>query len=447
MLPRIANRGLAMKRLALGAALFAFIAVAFAEPPAEKVELVIPAGAQASTDFDVERATQAWIDTLPADKRARSDAYFEGGYWLQLFAFLYGLGMAWVFLFGRLSARLRDLAARVTQRPAAQTALYSVQYVVAATVLGFPLTWYADFWREHQYEMANQAFGPWMGDQLKGLLVGIVLGTMLISLLYVAFRRAGQRSWIWGSVIAIGFLVFTVAIAPVWIAPLFNKYEALPDGPVRARILSIAHASGVPASEVYWFDASKQTKRISANVSGFGATTRISLNDNLLNRTPVEGIESVMGHELGHYVLNHVYEFLVYYSVVIVTGIAFMVWAFARAVARWGTRWGIKDIADPAGVPLLVVLFSAYTFVLTPVLNSIVRSNEIEADRFGVATSGQPDGFAYVSMQLSEYRKISPGYWEEILFYDHPSGANRVRAAMQWKKEHLPAVIPGTPPP
>lgn len=440
-----------MKRMplgiALGLALLAAVAVAPAgaqdaatpadAPLAAKVELDVPAGARAGADFDVERATQAWIDTLPADKRARSDAYFEGGYWLELFAFLYGLAIAAVFLFGRLSARLRDFAARRAANPTLQSAIYGALYVVAATVLSFPLSWYAGFYREHQYEMSTQTFGAWLSDEAKGLGVGIVLGVILISILYAVFRRTQRTWWLWGSGVVTLFLVFSIAISPVLIAPLFNKYQPLPDGPLRDSILSMAHATGVPADEVYWFDASKQTKRISANVSGFGATTRISLNDNLLNRSAQESIESVMGHELGHYVLNHVYELVVYFAIIIFGGFAFMAWAYGRAVARWGARWGVRDIADPAGIPLLVVLFSIYSFALGPVQKSIVRSNEAEADRFGIAVSGQPDGFAAAAMQLSEYRKISPGYWEEILFYDHPSGAARVRASMQWKKEHL----------
>ena len=443
-----------MNRLALCLTLLALAALApaaaedaarSAEPLAAKVELSVPAGARAGPGFDVEQATQAWIETLPADKRAKSDAYFEGGYWLQLFSFLYALGLAFVFLPLRLSARLRDFAARITQRPAGVTAIYALLYVTAVSVLGFPLTWYSDFYREHQYGMANQDFGAWFGEQLTGLGVALVIGLVLISTLYAIFRRAGGRAWALGAVTGIAFLAFFSVVAPVWIAPLFNAYQPLPDGPLRTRILSIAHASGVPASEVYWFDASKQTKRISANVSGFGPTTRISLNDNLLNRSPVESIESVMGHELGHYVLNHAYEFFVYNSVILVGGFAFMAWGFRRVVARQGERWGIDGIADPAGVPLLLVLFTVYNFALTPAVNSIVRSNEVEADRFGLAASDQPDGFAAVAMQLSEYRKISPGYWEEILFYDHPSGANRVRAAMQWKKEHLPPAAGAAP--
>jgi STE24 endopeptidase len=450
MLPAIEFSGIAMKRLAMCLAVLAAVTLAPAgaedaaavpadAPLAAKVPLTVPDGAQAGSGFDVDRATQAWIDTLPADKRARSDAYFEGGYWLQLFAFLYGLAVAWVFLFGRLSARLRDFAARLTGNATLQSALYGAQYVVAGSVLGFPLTWYAGFHREHQYEMATQTFGAWFGEQLIGLGVGVVLGVLLIAILYAVFRRTQRTWWIWGAGVVSAFLVVTIAISPVLIAPLFNKYQPLPDGPLRDSILGMAHATGVPADEVYWFDASKQTKRISANVSGFGATTRISLNDNLLNRSPGESIESVMGHELGHYVLNHVYEMLVYFTVITFVGFAFMAWGFTRATARWGERWGVRGITDPAGVPLLAVLFSIYSFALTPVQNSIIRSNEAEADRFGIAVSGEPDGFAAVAMQLSEYRKISPGYWEEILFYDHPSGANRVRAAMEWKAQHLPA--------
>lgn len=436
-----------MDKLALSLALLAAagLAPAAAEEPATaagtpltaKVELVVPAGAQAGPDFDVERATQAWVETLTPEQRARSKAYFEGGYWLQLFQFLYGVAIAWVFLGLRLSARLRDLATRVSGNATLQSAVYGLLYVPVVSVLGFPMTWYAGFWREHQYGLATQAFGPWFGEQMIGLVVSMLLGAALIAALYAAFRRTGRAWWLWGSGVSMAFLVVTIFIAPMWIDPLFNDYKALPQGPLRDRILSIAHASGVPADEVYWFDASRQTKRISANVAGFGSTTRIALNDNLLNRSSAESIEAVMGHELGHYVLNHIYEFLVYFAVIIAVGFAGVAWAFTLAVGRWGPRWGVSGIADPAGVPLLGVLFSIYFFALTPVMNSIIRSNEVEADRFGIAVSGQADGFAMVAMQLAEYRKIDPGYWEEIIFYDHPSGANRVRAAMQWKNEHL----------
>ncbi len=446
-----------MKRLALCAVLaIACLGPARAEDPpaaataaplAAKVELAVPAGAQAGPDFDVERATQAWVETLTPEQRAKSKAYFEGGYWLQLFSFLYELAVAGIFLFLGVSARMRDLANRTVANPTLRSAVYALLYVPVAFVLAFPLTWYSQFWRQHHYDLATQTFGPWFGEQLMGLAINLILVALLVSVLYAVFRRTGRAWWLWGAGVGMAFLVVTIFIAPMWIDPLFNDYKPLPQGPLRDRILSIAHASGVPADEVYWFDASRQTKKISANVAGFGSTTRIALNDNLLNRSSSESIEAVMGHELGHYVLNHIYEILVYFAGIVVIGFAAVAWAFNRAVARWGQRWGVTGIADPAGVPLLGVLFSVYFFAITPVMNSIIRSNEVEADRFGVATSGQADGFAMVSMQLAEYRKIDPGYWEEIIFYDHPSGENRVRGAMQWKKEHLVESMPAAPPP
>jgi STE24 endopeptidase len=232
------------------------------------------------------------------------------------------------------------------------------------------------------------------------------------------------------------FAIFSAMISPVYIAPLFNKYTSVPAGPIREQILSLARANGVPADDVYYFDASRQTKRISANVSGFGATTRISLNDNLMNRSPGESIQAVLGHEMGHYVLNHIYKMLLALTLIALCGFGFINWAFHRITSRWGGRLGISGIADTAGLPLLAALVSVWFFVLTPVNNSLVRTQEAEADIFGINASEQPDGFASVAMQLSEYRKIHPGKWEEILFFDHPSGWNRVRMAMQWKKEH-----------
>ena len=164
---------------------------------------------------------------------------------------------------------------------------------------------------------------------------------------------------------------------------------------------------------------------------------RISLNDNLLNRCSLASVRAVMAHEMGHYVLNHVYKGLLEMGLLLTVGFAFCAWAFDRIVARRGAAWGIRSIGDPAGLPLIALLLSTYMFVMTPVSNSITRTEEIEADAFGLNAAGEPDGFADVSLMLSEYRKLHPGKLEEIVFYDHPSGYNRILMAMTWKAEHL----------
>ncbi len=392
----------------------------------------LPAGA-----FDPEAATRAYLDTLSPEKKARSDAYFEGGYWLQLWGLLYGVGVAWLLLGTGLSARLRDLAERMTRFKPIQTALYGVGYILLTTILSFPLTLYQGFFREHRYGLATQGFGGWMRDQAVGLVVGLILGTALLVALYAVIRRAPRTWWIWGSAVGLVFLTLVILIGPVYLDPLFNTYKPLADARVRDPILSMARANGVPAKEVYEFDASRQTTRVSANVSGFAGTMRVRLNDNLLNRCTLPEIKAVMGHELGHYVLHHIYEMLVEFGVILVVAFAFLSWAFERARRRWGARWGIRGIGDVAGLPLLAALVSIYFFVLTPVTNTIIRSNEQEADVFGLNAAREPDGFATVALKLAEYRKLEPGRLEEWIFYDHPSGRARIEMAMNWKAEHL----------
>ena len=400
------------------------------------VVLEIPEDARAGADFDVDKATEAYINLLSAENRARSDAYMEGGYWLQLWGFLYGLGVAWLLLGTRLSVRMRDFSERFGSRRWLHTSIYSIQYIVVGTVLSFPLTVYQGFFREHSYEMATQSFGAWMGDQFTGLLVGIVLGSLALTLIYGVIRKVPQTWWVWGTGVSVLFLLFITSIAPVYIAPLFNDYKALEDGPLRSSIISMAHANGIPGDDVYWFDASRQTTRISANVSGAFGTTRISLNDNLLERTSTEEIESVMGHEMGHYVLNHSLKGTINFGLVLAFGFAFVAWGFNRALGRWGANWGVRDVGDTAGLPLFAALLSLYFFLATPITNSIIRVSESEADNYALNVSGQPDGFARVAMRLSEYRKINPGPVERFIFHDHPTAYDRVHLSMLWKSEH-----------
>jgi STE24 endopeptidase len=416
--------------------LLAGAAVAQAPPAA-------PAAPSGTARFDPQAATEAYLATLSPEKRARSDAYFEGGYWLTLWEFLYGLGVAWLLLGSRLSARMRDLAERLTRFRPLQTLLYALQYTLATAVLSFPLALYTDFFREHQYGLSTQTFGAWMGDQLKGLGLGLVLGGLALTALYAVLRKTPRTWWIWGALVALLFLVVTIALGPVFIEPIFNKYTGLKAPVLRGPILSLARANGIPAEHVYVVDASRQSNRVSANVAGLFGTTRIALNDNLLRRTSPAGIEAVMGHEMGHYVLHHVNKSLFFFGVVLVVGFAFLRWSFDRAAARWGERWGIRGVADPAGLPLFVALFSLYAFVLTPVINTHIRTNEAEADIFGLNAARQPDGMAEVTLQLSEYRKLSPGPVEEWIFFDHPSGRNRILMAMRWKAEHLGDGAPG----
>jgi STE24 endopeptidase len=379
---------------------------------------------------------------LPADQRARSDAYFEGGYWLLLWQLLVTFLIAGILYRTGVAVKLRDVAERVFKRRFLQALLFIAMLSVVLWLINLPWDFYTGFIREHEYGLSNQTVGSWFGDSLKGLLPTLLLACPAGALLYLGIRWSPRRWWLAAAVATPFFLMLQLLIAPVFIAPLFNTYRPLTDARVRDPILSMARANGVPVDNVYQFDASKQTTRISANVSGAFGTIRVSLNDNLLNRCSPAEVQAVMAHELGHYVLNHVYKLTIYLSLAIAAGLAFTHWFYSAVARRWGAGWGLRGIDDLAGLPLLLAGLELFLLLATPVQNTIIRTTESEADIFGLNAARQPDGFATIALKLAEYRKLAPGKWEELVFFDHPSGHNRILMAMQWKAEHLAELVP-----
>jgi len=392
---------------------------------------------QPSNHFSADAATEAYLAEIPAAARARSDAYFEGGYWLILWDFLYGVVVALLLLNLRWSAKMRDLAERVTRLKFVHDIIYWVEYAVLTTILTFPLAYYEGYIREHKYGLATQTFGPWLNDEFKGLLINVLLGAIAVPILFAIVRRLPNTWWIWGAIVTCFFYAILAMIAPVFIFPVFNKITVLNDPKVTGPILSMARANNIPAHEVYQIDSSRQTTRMSANVSGLGKTMRVTLNDNLLRRGSLEEIQSIMGHEMGHYVLNHVYKGTFFISVVFVIFFALLNWSINWSFSRWGQSWQIRGIEDPAALALVLLLASIFFFSLTPITNSETRIAEHEADMYGLNASRQPDGFAQAAIHLGEYRKMSPGPLEEWIFFDHPSGRTRIHDAMTWKAENL----------
>jgi STE24 endopeptidase len=387
--------------------------------------------------FNPARATDAWLDTVSAEKREKSDAYFEGGYWLILWNFLWGAAIFIFLLQSGISARLRDFGERLTRFKAVHVVVYTIGFVLVVTVLSLPLNLYQGFFREHQYGLATQTFGPWLAEQIKALIISLIGTSIALVILYAVFRRAARTWWIWGAIVATGFGIFGSFISPLYIEPVFNTYKPLADPKLRDPILAMARANEIPVKQVFVFDASRQTTRISANVAGFFGTTRIALNDNLVKQCTVPEVRAVMAHEMGHYLLDHQVKLVTAQGILFLVVFGLTALLFNSATRRWGKSWGIEGIADPAGLPLLALILSALFFVLTPVTNTIGRVTEREADVFGLNTARESDGMAKIALKLGTYRKLSPGPIEEAIFFDHPSGRTRIRMAMVWKAEQL----------
>ncbi len=432
---------------------FAFLALIFLATPALAQEqmLGLPPRAAPTTHvevqqlgivdttpkFDASRATTAYLARVSGAARAKSDAYFEGGYWLTLIDTLWTLAISGALLWLGLSAGLRDTIARRVPSRFYQTAIFAGLYALIAAAAGFPLTLYEGFVREHRYGLSNQSFTAWFGDYGTALALSLVATVILVPLLYAAIRRAKNNWWLWGAGIFITFQILAAVIYPVYIAPLFNHYTPLPDGTLKTQILSLARANDIPAGNVWVMDASRQSNRISANVSGSLGTTRITLNDNLLKQGTPDEVLAVMGHEMGHYVMGHTLRSLLLSGLLILLAFAFLHWGFRFATRWFADQWRVKQLDDIAGLPLLTALASLFFLLATPLTNGIVRSAEHQADIFGLDAVRKPDAFATAMLKLSTYRKLEPGKWEEIVFFDHPSGRTRVMDAMVWKKEHV----------
>jgi STE24 endopeptidase len=389
------------------------------------------------TGFDPAAATDAYIATMDAAARARSDSYYEGGYWLILVNLIAGLAVAYLLLQTGFSKGLRDRVKGAVRSTSLTVAIYAAIYTVITTLLLFPLTLWQGYFREHAYGLSTMTLGGWLNEQATGLVTGVIMAAIFLTLFYLVLRIAKRAWWIWGAAGSVVLLGVAIFISPVYIDPLFNEYTPMEEGELRDDILALAEANGIPADDVYVFDVSRQSNRITANVNGLFGTTRIALSDTLIENTDPDEVLAVMGHEMGHYALNHLWEMFTVFVILLAIGFAFTDALFRFLNARFGERWGISGIADIAGLPLLAACLSIYFFLITPVANTVIRTNEAEADIYGLNAARTPDGFATAALRLAAYRKIDPGPIEEFVFFDHPSGRARVAMSMQWKAGQL----------
>lgn len=275
---------------------------------------------------DPEAATRAYLDSVSPERRAKTKSYANGNYVLRIVDFVFTSALMVALIVLGISVRFRNLARRITRVRALQSALYWVQFLVAITVIQFPVTLYTDYYRERHYDLLTQSLPGFLADQGKALLIGAIIGAIPVMILYGILRRAPRMWWAWFSGVAIVFLILTVAIAPVLISPMFNKFTPIANVEIRNNILQMARDQGIPADEVYQVDASRRTDRVSAYVNGMLGTMRIVMFDNTLKRCTPQEIQMIMGHEMGHYVLNHVWKGVGFFGVLIALRFLFVRW-------------------------------------------------------------------------------------------------------------------------
>ena len=385
--------------------------------------------------FDPVAAATQWLARVKPEAREAADAYADSGHLLRIVDLVYGLGIAALLLWLQISARIRDWAEEQTHSRAYQAMLYGVILVTAVTLMSLPLAIYQGYFREQAYGFSSQSFLQWAEDFAILFTVTLVAAVIFLPLFYAVIRAAREAWWLFGAGLAIAFLVMTLAIYPVAIMPLFSHAAPLPDTPLKQQILSLARANGVPADAFSVTEDS--SRRISAAVTGFLGTTRISLNDNLLRQGTPDEVLAMVGHEMGHYVMGHTTRLVLLFGLLVLAGFGFTALAFQQATGLFGGNWQVRRPDDVAGFPLLVALLGLFLFLAMPVTNAMSRATEREADIFGVNAVRKPDAVASLALKLSDDRKLAPGLLEGAIFFDRPSAKDSIAMMMQWKAEHV----------
>ncbi len=349
----------------------------------------------------------------------------------------YALLVAALLLFSRLSARMRDIATSVGRYRYFHTFLYVALYAVVAWVLTFPLSYYTGFALEHQFNLSNQSFGEWATDELKGLMITIaLLGLVPVAYLaYGALRKSPRRWWLPLSLGTLPLLVLSVVITPVVIEPAFNRFTPLHDQALRQKIVALAEKAGIPGRKVYEVDKSRQTKKFNAYVSGFGETQRIVLWDTTLKGMSEGEILFVMGHEMGHYRLLHIWKGIVFYWVLLSVIYFALNRGLEGLLARFGPRWGFGEIGDLASMPLLLGAVGLVVFLAQPLTNGFSRYIEHEADVFGLEVTqlNEAGAGAFLKLGLQNKSDPEPNPFIRAWLYTHPPLMERVRFALAYR--------------
>jgi STE24 endopeptidase len=378
--------------------------------------------------FDPAAATKAMTDALGPEALAKAAAYTVGNHWMLLWGLLVSAAATWVIvrfgLLDRWHARLEKRGQRL------RIFLTATGFFLISALLTLPWGLYEEWGRERAYGRTSQPLGDFLMQDAMGILISALLGGLFFLGVYALIRRTGRRWWLWSGGLAAGAAVAMLLLAPVLIEPLFNDYKPLPEGEVKAALLVQADKAGIPADRIFVYDGSRQSNNFTANVSGIGSSARIAISDVALKGASLDEVRAVTGHEIGHYVLGHVWRWALLLPLLAMLFFFVADRLYAPAARLFGSAHPLEDVRS---LPVLMYLVALLSTLVTPVTNALTRVGEREADAYSLATVGLPDALASALVKTAEYRNPRPHPVQEMLFYTHPSVERRVRSAMDWK--------------
>ena len=368
------------------------------------------------------------VVTVP-EASALALRYYRSGNAIWAVEQVLGIALPALLLFTGWSARIRTFSAGVARGHFYPTlVVYMTLLALALFVVQLPLTVYVGYVREHAYGLSAQRFSKFAGDQLKGLVIGLLVGALILWVPYLLLARSPTRWWLWTGALALPFFILVLLVTPVYIAPLFNKFGSMKDKSLESQVLAVAAQAGVEGPRVFEVNKSVDTEKVNAYVTGIGKTKRIVLWDTLLARLTPDQTRFVVAHELGHYVLGHVWLNILVSWVLTLLGLYAAHRSAAFLLLRHGGRFEFTRLADPASLPLLMLLLSLFSFLIAPAALALSRYHERQADRFGLELTrdNHAAAAAFVALQRQNLAVPRPGLLYKILRASHPPIGERV---------------------
>ncbi len=380
--------------------------------------------------------------TLPPDlyRKARDLGRFRARFaWIDFF---YGIFVLWVILFWKFGQQFRDWAESVSQNRFIQAAIFAPLLILTTAILGLPSNIYENS-VERKYGLSVQSWGSWFWDWTKGQFISIVLGIILVSILYAVIRSSPRRWWFYFWLTSLPIIVLLVFIQPVIVDPMFHKFEPLQqkDPALTASLEKMVQRAGenIPPERMFWMGAGEKTKELNAYVTGIGASKRIVVWDNTIAKMNTPQIVFVVGHEMGHYVLNHIWKGLLFAAVFLFVVFYLGFRTIGWLLRRFGGAWGIRGVDDWASLPALLLLISIYSFIANPVQSAVSRYTEHQADQYGLeVTHGlTPDSSQVAAQAFQVLGEVdlsdpTPSPVTVFMFYSHPTIPDRIRFSLTY---------------
>ena len=404
--------------------------------------------------------------TLPPEKYEKAVAYSRAGYRLHFIAVAYTLLLLLIILKLRIAPRFRDLAERISRRRLIQVIIFVPLFILLYDLLQFPLDVYGHS-LSRQYEMSIQGWGGWAWDWTKSELIKIVILTVALYFFYGVVRRSPRRWWLYSGFAVFPLIVFFVFLAPLVIAPLFNRFEPLENNhPALVTEIEKLMAHGglaIPRERMFEMKASEKVRALNAYVTGIGASKRVVVWDTTIQNMTAPQTLFVVGHEMGHYVLGHIPKGIAFTGAFMMLILYFVYVAVNWALERWQRRWGlviddwsshrassrvigyrnkhriVNGLGDWASLPALMLFFSLFVFLAEPVFNTFSRYQEHQADIYGlevthgiVPDSAQAAAEAFQVLGEVDLADPHPSAFIKLWLYSHPPLAERLIFAREY---------------